>query len=139
MKRNIVLLVTIIGTVLLYAMFNTRELGICNGSCGPGIDKYQDIFLFSPIILVFSLLTYKMKNVVFLSWWKFAKWAIPVIFFLLYLINIGALHPGLSGGVMGMGDIYAQAADLIASISLYIIFVTGSLIQIYRGWNRKLK
>ncbi len=127
--KKIVLAVAIIGVLIMYALFHTRELGICEIYCGSAINKYQNISLFFPIILFFSLITYKLKDSVFSAWWKFARFAIPVVFLLSFIISLGLHHS--PGGFFNMDD----SIDLIRYFVIYTVFVLGSLIQIYRGYK----
>lgn len=137
MKSKLYIFVfALIGNVLLYILFNSKETGLCKIYCGPAIDQYQDIFLFFPVILFFSLVTFKMHERVFVLWWKFAQFAIPTIFFLLALINFGILHGG-TAGTYGEGAFYNQIFDFYASLALYLVFVLGSMIQIVRGYRKR--
>jgi len=116
-----------IGNVLLYVLFHSRTTGLCNIYCGDAIGQFQNVFLFFPFILLFSLLTYKMSATVFNAWWKFARVAIPLILIISTLINLGFHHN--PGGFMNMDDMF----DIPAHILLYTIFVVGSVVQIVRG------
>lgn len=65
------------------------------------------------------------------SWWKFARIAIPVIFVISTLINL-QLHHSPSGGVMDLDEIF----DLPALVFMYIVFIVGSCVQIWRGYRK---
>lgn len=130
MKKTI-LLGSIIGCIILYALFNTRTLGLCDINCGDWIDKTQNNFLFFPILLSFSLITYKMKPEVFRYWWRFSRIAIPIILAISILINLQFHHT--SGGLFNLDNIF----DLPILFTMYAIFIVGSLIQIYRGYRQK--
>ncbi len=122
-----IILFAVIGNIMLYVLFHSRETGLCNIYCGDAINQYQNVFLFFPFILIFSLLTYKMPSVVFGVWWKFARIAIPLILIISTFINLGFHHQ--PGGFMNMDDMF----DIPAHILLYTIFVVGSVVQIVRG------
>jgi len=128
-KRKTIATISLLGCLVLYGLFHTRELGLCEIYCGPAINKYQDVFLFFPLILFFSLLTYKMKDSAFKAWWQFAKWAIPIIFLASFIIAQGYNnHPG--------DWLHLDyAIDLAMYIAMYSIFILGSTIQIFRGYN----
>ena len=130
-KKNTILAVSILGVLILYALFNTREFGICEIYCGAAINKYQDTFLFFPFILLFSLITYKLPESVFSAWWKFAQIDIPTIFLISFIISLGLHHS--PGGFFNIDN----EIDVTAYFLMYSIFVIGSLIQIYRGYRRK--
>lgn len=127
--KKIILFTSILGNIILFSLFNTREVGICNIYCGPKIDQFQNIFLFFPIILIIVLAIYKLSDSVFVYWWKFARWAIPTIFLLSLVINL-ELHHNPTGQWQDM-------FDLPALLLMYAIFIVGSLIQIYRGFRNK--
>lgn len=129
--KKAILLGSFIGCITLYVLFNTRTLGLCDINCGDWIDKIQNNFLFFPILLTFSLITYKMKPEAFRNWWKFARVAIPIILVISTVINLQLHHT--SGGFFNMDNMF----DLPALILMYSIFVMGSLIQIYRGYRGK--
>ncbi len=88
---------------------------------------------FMPIIFFFSFLTYKLPNRVFTYWWKFARLAIPAVFFLVILINLRLHHT--PGGWMNLDN----EIDLLMIYLIYGLFTLGSVIQIVRGfWSKNL-
>jgi len=86
---------------------------------------------FMPIIFFFSFLTYKLPNRVFTYWWKFARLAIPAVFFLVILINLRLHHT--PGGWMNLDN----EIDLLMIYLIYGLFTLGSVIQIVRGFRSK--
>lgn len=76
-------------------------------------------------LLVLSLITYKMRDEVFRAWWNFARWWVPVIIVLTFLLNNAS---GTGGGYLGMGQDFIF---LIQGI-LYTILILGSLWKIIR-------
>jgi hypothetical protein len=112
-------------------VFNARSLGVCNARCPDFIGQYQNLFLFFIILLLFSLVTLKSDRL-FSYWWGYAKYAIPVAFILLCLINFGVLNTPTQGS-FGWGALINQAVDFWASVVVYGVFVLGSLVQIVRG------
>lgn len=129
--KKIIFGASIFGTLILYSFFHTRELGICELYCGSAIDKYQDIFFIFPIVFLFSLITFRLRESVFLAWWKFARLAIPLIFITSFIISLELHHN--SGGFFNMDD----SIDLVYYFIMYGVFVLGSLVQIYRGYRFK--
>jgi hypothetical protein len=128
MKRKVIVL-SFLGTVILYVLFNSRSTGLCEIYCGDAIDRYQNVFLFFPLILLFSLITYKTPQATFEKWWAFSRYAIPVVFVITILINSGIHH-----------NPYGQLQnifDLPIIISTYMLYILGSLIQIVRGYQQK--
>jgi len=127
--KSPVLGVSIIGSVAAYILFNSKSTGLCSVYCGDAIDTYQNIFLFFPIIFLFSILTFKMPNRIIKSWWAFAKYAIPIVFVLSTFISAG-FHHNPNGQWQ---DIF----DIPALFALYGIFIVGSLVQIFRGYKKE--
>jgi len=116
----------------MFVAMNSVEVGICGEtlySCRKTLDSIEHLFYFFPLILFFSLLTYKMKDSAFKAWWRFAKWAIPIIFLASFIIAQGYHHH--PGGWMN----FDSAIDLAMYIAMYSIFILGSTIQIFRGYN----
>jgi hypothetical protein len=70
-----------------------------------------------------------MKEGVFIAWWKFARITIPLIFLSLYIISLELHHS--PGGWFNVND----EIDLTAYFIFITAFITGSLIQIYRGYR----
>ncbi len=129
--KKISLTVSFLGTVLGYVLFNTRDFGFCEISCADWVGKYQNIFLFFPILLIFSVSFFFLSEKMFLSWWKFARIAIPLILFLSWVISLGLHHT--QGGFFNMDN----ALDLLGLMILYAIFVIGSIVQIWKGYRSK--
>lgn len=132
--KKIVLATSLLGVLLAFIARNVIDLGICtslNYDCRLLWDKVENISYFFIFILLFSLITYKMKPEAFRNWWKFARVAIPIILVISTVINLQLHHT--SGGFFNMDNMF----DLPALILMYSIFVMGSLIQIYRGYRGK--
>lgn len=138
--RKIILIGSLVGVIAMLIFINSVDLGLCSYSdysCREAFDLMEHLLYFTIPVFILIAIVYPMKSPVFTAWWKFAKWAIPVIFFLLFLINTGVLHPGRSGGMMGWGGLFDEVIDLYSSVALYAIFVIGSFVQIYRGYGQK--
>ncbi len=91
------------------------------------------LFFFAPLIpvFIFSLITYRMKNEVFRSWWNFARWWAPVIIVVTLL-----LENANKGGGMGIGGAVSGGFDIFVISIFYIILVITSLIKITRAHFR---
>lgn len=127
--KNPVLVLSVLGTIGMYILFNSRDVGLCDLNCGDWLNKTQDNFLFFPIILSFSLLTYFMNQRVFNSWWSFARITIPIIFIVSVIINLKLHHN--SNSFFNMDNMF----DLPILITMYAIFIVGSLWQIWKGYK----
>lgn len=132
------LLISIIGTIfpVVLMVTNVRH-SLCSTEfgvtfCFRYLELIFNLSLFFPIILFFSLLTYRMSDSVFTAWWKFARYAIPIGFILLAIIFSGILH-GSTAGSLGMGDFMNKVIDFYSAVLIYVLFILGSCVQIYRG------
>ena len=129
-NKKIIVLFSILGTFFAYAMFNSREVGLCNIYCGQAIGKYQDILLIFPIILFFSLATYFAKDSVFKTWWKFARIAVPIVLLITFIISLELHHS--PGGWFNTDN----EVDIFYTLIAYFLFCLGSVIAIVRGYRR---
>ena len=85
------------------------------------------IFVFLPLMPIFilSLLTYRMRDRVFLAWWSFAKWWAPLIMIsTLFMNTIGTGSGNSLGSGMVEGFVY---------FILYGVLITVSLVRIVRA------
>ncbi len=129
--KKIIFFSGLFGTVILYVLFHSRETGLCKINCGDWIGQYQNVFLFFPILFIFSIFTLRLDTNVFNYWWKFARVAIPIILIVSIGINLQLHHR--SSGFLNLDDMF----DIPAHILMYAIFIFGSLIQIWRGYKQK--
>lgn len=51
------------------------------------LNDYLSITMIFPILLLISVITYRLKSTVFESWKKFAIWAVPLVLLLTFLIT----------------------------------------------------
>jgi hypothetical protein len=129
-KKN-VLLVSI--AYITYVVGLLLISGTCNDNwCRIQEDGPFGLILFSlaPLLFIFllSLLTYRMKDEVFLAWFNFAKWWVPVIIGVtLWVENAGG------GGGWGMNG---GAFDAFFIGIFYFIFIVVSLVKITRAYMR---
>ena len=113
-------------TLLVIALF-LLDSNYCyaNPFCN---DTFMILFLIPFPIFVFSLFTYRMKDEVFLAWFNFAKWWVPVIIGVtLWVENAGG------GGGWGMNG---GAFDAFFIGIFYFIFIVVSLVKIVRAYIR---
>lgn len=87
------------------------------------------IILIMPFVLFLSLITYKMRDEVFQAWWKFARWFVPVIMLVTFLIN----SQSRGGGVVAT---MAGGFDILLIGIFYAIFVITSLVKITSAYRR---
>ncbi len=129
-----VFLASVFAVIILLFIRSVDSNQICNlnFNCLHWLAIIHNLLIFSPFILFFSLLTYKMPAVVTTKWLNFAKWSVPVILLIILLINMQWHHH--RGGWMNMDADF----DRLYVMVLYMFFVAGSLIQIFRGY-RQLK
>ena len=88
------------------------------------------IYIF-PILLFFSLLTYRMRDEVFEHWMRFAVWGVPAVIIahiLMYVVFYGNGSP----------DVFEKIVVVPIFILIYGIFVLISLWRIVAKW-RELK
>jgi hypothetical protein len=83
------------------------------------------LFVLSLPLLLFSLITYKMREEVFRAWFNFAKWWVPISIFLTLIT------PGGSGGGFGIPSVFDQE---FAAFILAALFFIISIIIIVREW-----
>lgn len=90
-------------------------------------------FLFIPLLPVFllSLVTYKMRDEVFKAWWDAARWFVPIIIVMTFLLY----RNGESGGV-GMTGIGSGVGEAFMLFVLYVLFIITSLVKIILSYRR---
>jgi len=74
----------------------------------------------------------KNNKEVFQSWWRFARWFVPVIMLVTFLIY--SQHRG--GGMGISGAISSGFNDLVVGI-FYVIFVITSIVKITLAYRSK--
>jgi len=125
----------VIGVGLFFIAMFPVNLGICEKSaydCRKISDSIQMILGILPFLLFFSLITYKMREEVFQSWWRFARWFVPVIMLVTFLVN----SQGRSGG-MGISGVISSSFNLFIIGIFYAIFIITSAIKIVLAYRRK--
>ena len=127
MKKNVTL-VSLLGSCLYLVANKAVFLGICSyekPSCVYLFDSLEGGLSFFVVLLVFSLITYFLPEKTFQAWWRFARVAAPIILVLSLLINL-EVHHSQNGDLQNI-------FDLPVLITLYTIFILGSLWQIYQN------
>jgi len=131
-KKHFLLGLGLIGSSLLILIKYTEYIVFFRNILGR---QYVEVFFntltFFPFILFFSLLTYKMPDRVFRFWWKFARYAIPVVLGLVILINLRLHHT--TGGLFNLDT----AIDSLMVAILYGLFALGSVGTIIWSYRSK--
>ena len=139
-KKN-VLILSLIGSIVAFILlFITYHIS-CRTLFFTGECYWIKIHLLNPItpllfpiilIFFFSLITYKMREEVFRSWWRFARWFVPVIMVVTFLINSQR-----QGGGMGIGGAIRSSFNLFIIGIFYAIFIITSAIKIALTYRSK--
>ena len=131
-EKKIVLWVSgIFGSLLIILI-----LVLLYNLCGPYRQICKELYTpvaylcFSfPVIFLLSLLTYRLRDEVFLAWWGFARWWVPIIVVATILLNTNSS----GGGYIGMDSVF----DSLIYTVLYGVLIIVSLVKIYRAYFRK--
>ncbi len=128
MRNVLIFLLLIVMSLLVIDYYNLSKF-FCSTYC---IVKIDDILLGLLIVTLISLLfiisLVFLPKKCFICWWSFARIAIPIIFLISFQINLKSMN---GGGWFSISD----QIDLIEMSILYVVFILGSLIQIYRGYE----
>lgn len=130
LSKKTVLVLSSVGVIAMLILMNATKINICFESdytCVLNTDEVEHLLYIFPIVLFFSLITYSRPKQVFIAWWKFARFAIPVVIIINYIIDLGLDHN--PGGWFNLDN----AFDIIEISILYALFVIGSIVQIFRG------
>jgi len=137
MAKKSVLIGSFIGVLLLSSqfLFGSHACYV-NKLCNRVNDFInQDnltIILIMPFVFLFSLITYKMRDEVFQAWWRFARWFVPVVILVTFLIN----SQSRTGG-MGISGAISSSFDMLIIGIFYAIFVITSLVKITLAYRSK--
>lgn len=132
-KKSVLLLGTISGALLIFfAYIQSGDVCYSRVWCNKlweSINLFGEIlFVFIPVLL-FSLITYKMRDEVFQAWWRFARWFVPVIIVVTFLFNTSHQQSGFGGVAQGAFEFFILAI-------LYTIFIVISTIRIILAYKR---
>jgi len=133
-KKN-VLGVSFVATVVYLSMIFSRDMiydSCVGGKCILNLDIFDFIapfvFIF-PVVLLLSLITYKLREETFRAWLHFAYGFVPLSIFLTFLAR------NSSGGSMGIPNILDQETVAFLLSALFLII---SLVIIIYQWYKKL-
>ena len=133
--KNKILTLFGIGTLLLFIKFGPVVEYLFNNARDSFLTRNLELLfnslLIFPIVLFFSIVTYRAPERVFAAWWKFARLSVPLLFAVSVVINLGYFHS--DGGVLKMDDV----VDQVLLSGVHLLFILGSIIQIIRGYRQK--
>lgn len=130
-KKRTLLLGSLLGIFSYFIFRNSVATGICDSleySCRTLLDSLERTFFFFFFLLFFSLLTFKLPEVISRTWIKYALVASPIVLLISLYINLGLHHDPA-------GD-WQNIFDSTALWALYILFSLGSLIAMWLGWRK---
>lgn len=120
-KKN-VLRIGLTGSLLFCVFIFATKVGLCdqyNGSCIHKFDSVSEVFqIFIPVLL-FSLITYKLRDEIFTTWIKFATWWVLGTFILVLIAP--SQDPSLL-------SVTKQVISLL-STALFALISTGIVIS----------
>ena len=112
----------IIGISIFFISIFSREIGYCPpysySPCAAFFDGIAQTFIPSLAALLFSLITYWMREEIYVAWFRFARWWIPLSMVAIFLSpEYGSdwMYP-VEKGTVALGT-----SSLFAAISLAII------------------
>lgn len=120
-KKNSVY-ISLVGAIIFFASAFSKEVGICPSynysSCLNLSNQFSEILLPFFAVLLLSLITYWMRDEIYQTWFRFARWAVPLSMFLILIT------PEYSGGLFNpiqKGSVSFALTTLFFLISLLII------------------
>jgi|AntAceMinimDraft_11_1070367.scaffolds.fasta_scaffold07367_4 hypothetical protein len=134
--KLVVLVVSVIGSGLILLRGSTIDPQLCEAfdrSCPLFFSNIWRVSFFFPLVLLFSLMTYRLPIRIFRIWFNFLLgWGS------LTLLLTTIIHMGYFGF---QDDVYVRAIGMLLIYTMYTIFILGSIISIVRGYNsnRSLK
>lgn len=127
--------VTLFFSGIIVVLLLVDYLGLYSCNTYECRESYNAVLLNTLILsgfgFIFSVLLIFMDGKVTQKWWKFARVALPIIFIISTIINMGFHHNNF--GPFNMDNMF----DIPALVTLYAIFAIGSFIQIWRGYKSK--
>jgi len=125
---------TFFGIVIVALLLIDRsQFYICNSyQCREVSDSILLNFLIiSSLSILILCFLYFLPRSAFIKWWKFARTAIPIILVISTIINLQLHHN--SNSFLNMDNMF----DLPILIVMYVIFIIGSLWQIWKGYKNR--
>jgi len=126
MNKKSDLWISLIGVGLFFIAMYPVNMGICDKSsydCRKTSDSMQMILGIFSFIFILSLITYKMREEVFQAWWKFARWFVPLIMLVTFLLNSQNRGGGMSATI-------SSGFDILVIGIFYTIFIITSAVKI---------
>ena len=140
--KRIVFFTALVILIFVFVVNNPIMFGFCQGVSVSSYGSYcydsavdipetvslLGLFL-GGFLLLSSAITYKMKEEVFQTWWRFARWWVLVIIAVTLLLqNAGG------GGGIGISGAVGGAFDTLVLGIFYAILVITSLVKILRAY-----
>ncbi len=115
--------------IILLSFFLFNEKWCYVGTICNTMERYASqnltiLYYLIPLILLFSLLTYKMHEKVFRAWISFAYWWVPLS------IVLTLLAGGGSGGGFGMPNVFDR--EFVAFIFSALFFIISLIIILWK-------
>jgi hypothetical protein len=134
-KKN-VLILSLIGSIFAATVFLVGtnfcyQNEICRGVRNMSGNENLIVTFVFPLMFIFSLITFWMKEEVFRSWFKFAGWSVPLV--VITAIWLNTLPE--SGGFFNLDN----AIILLAMIIMGVIFAIVSISNILFSWLKYYK
>jgi hypothetical protein len=129
-----VTLVVLASIIVVDVIGGPKICGVGNLICRKNIGDMFVLLYSIPILFLFSLITYKMRDQVFRAWWNFSRWWVLVIIVVTILLNSAN-----SSGGLGIGGAVSGAFDIFVLVILYMILVIVSLVKIVRSYSSSKK
>ncbi|MDO8576439.1 MAG: hypothetical protein Q7R90_03930 [bacterium] len=127
-KRNLMYL-SLTGVVIFFVSLFSKEVGICPSDsysyCLNFFDQFTEILL--PVFGLFLLspITYWMREDVYETWFRFARWALPLSMFLIFITpeyGGGLVNPIQKGSVSFLLTILFFIISLVIIVSKFVRF-----------------
>jgi len=133
-EKRITLLIGILGSLLVFLFMYSENVGLCDFAtskwdCNRMFNGF--VFPFSPflMLLLFTLITYPMKESVFKAWAKLSVVFVPILIIASFIFTGG--HNGF-----GAGAAISDAFDYLILIILFSAYVIASAVTITRTYRR---
>ena len=132
-NKKIVFWASLLPSLLIVILVVFLVSNICSNNklCELGVSLLNvlgtTVFIF-PCVLVFSLITYKMKEEIFKSWVRFVYWYVPV--YIAYSIWVS----GILNDTGDMSVLFSQGLTMLFILFLIFLFVLISIFIIVRKY-----
>lgn len=133
MKKQLLLIFSLLGTIMLLL---APIIDLCQPgqrSCNYWFGVWYRISFFFPVLLFFSLISYKLPDRVFNAWWAFARWGIPLTFICLTIISSEIFVDKTHDGFMSFRELFRIGGMAVVGV----VFIIISLVQMARAFYRR--